>query len=148
MPTIKTKITISAPPFIVRSIILNFANYPQWNPFITSAVVTSPDATPGTSIKVTIASFINQNATIKKDDPGEFSWLSIIVGKWFFNAYHEIKFEAEEDGTKCKVHQSEKLGGVLSLVSFLYAGWMKKGFKKMNKALKERAEAQVAAGGS
>ena len=147
MPTIKTKISISAPPAIVRSIILNFQNYPQWNPFITSAVVTSPDAAPGTPIKVTISKFINQNATIEKNDPSEFSWLSIILGKWFFNAYHEVKFEVEDDGTKCKVLQSEKLGGLLSWLSFIYAGWMKKGFKKMNKALKKRAEAQVLAGG-
>jgi hypothetical protein len=145
MPKIKTKITIAAPPSTVRNIILTFPSYPAWNPFITSATPASPSAAPGTPIKVTISKFIHQNATIDKNDPGEFSWLSIIVGKWFFNAYHEVKFEQIAEGG-CEVVQSEKLGGLLSGLSFIYGGWMKKGFKKMNKALKFRAEAQAAVG--
>lgn len=74
--------------------------------------------------------------------------MSIIGGKWFFNALHEIKFEEhrlEGGEVGCKVMQSEKLGGLLGGLSFIYGGWMKRGFKKMNKALKVRAEREVEA---
>ena len=54
---------------------------------------------------------------------------------------------AENGGTlNCKVVQSEALSGFLSILSFLYSPFLEKGFKKMNEALKVRAEALVAAG--
>jgi len=146
MPKIKTKITIAAPASTIRTIILAFPTYPQWNPFITSASAPNPSAMPGTPITVTIAKFIHQNARIIKNDPGEFSWLSVILAKWVFHAYHEIKFEGLETGA-CRVVQTEKLGGLIGLLSFVYGGWMKRGFERMNEALKERAERLVAGGG-
>lgn len=146
MPTILTDIIIAAPPSTVRGIILDFPSYPQWNPFITTATVSDPAAAPGTSIKVVIKGFINQNATIEQNNPAEFAWLSTIVGKWFFQADHRVKFEPIGDAgngetVRCKVVQSEALSGFLSLLSFIYGPFMKKGFKKMNEALKVKAEA-------
>src|SRR5213079_3729073 len=116
---ITTVITIAAPPSVVRETILDFAAYPQWNPFITFVQVSDPAAAPGTNIKVTISKFINQNATIERNDPGEFSWLSIIIAKWFFMADHRIRFEAAGEAGEmmsCKVVQSEALSGFLSLL--------------------------------
>lgn len=154
MPSVTTNITIAAPPSIVRRIILDFPSYPQWNPFITSAQVSDPAAAPGSTIKVVISKFITQSSTIAKNDPQEFSWIGTIIGKWFFQADHRVKFEpfgdevAEGGETlNCKVVQSEALSGFLSILSFIYSPFLENGFKKMNEALKLRAEALVAAGG-
>jgi hypothetical protein len=151
MPTINTNITIAAPPSIVRQIILDFPSYPQWNPFITSATVSNPAAPPGTPIKIVISKFIKQNSTITQNDTQGLAWVAVIIGKWFFQADHHLIFEPVGDrvvetgeGGSCRVVQSEKLSGLLSALSFIYGPFMKSGFKKMNKALKVRAESLAA----
>jgi len=61
-----------------------------------------------------------------------------------------VQFEVTDNNepANCKVVQSEALGGFLSVLSFIYGPFMKNGFKRMNEALKIKAEALAAAGES
>jgi hypothetical protein len=152
MPSITTNIAIAASPSIVRKVILDFPSYPAWNPFITSAQVSDPAAAPGTPIKLVIWKFITQKSTIVQNNGSEFSWVGIIFGKWFFQADHRLEFASLGDALaengetlNCKVVQSERLSGVLAILSFIYGPLMKKGFEKMNEALKVKAEASASA---
>ena len=155
MFTINTDITIAAPPSTVRKVFLDFSAYPEWNPFITSVQVSDPAAPPGTPFQVLAWKWYVDKSTIVENDPGTFSWVGVIGGKWFFRGQHYFKFEPfgdrhEGNGeTKnCKFIQSENLSGALSLLGIFYGWVLKKGFKEMNKALKVRAEAVVAGGGA
>ena len=154
MFSINTDIIIAAPPSAVRKIFLDFAAYPEWNPFITSVKVSDPAAPPGTPFQIVAWGWYVDKSTIVENDSGTFSWVGIIGGKWLFRGQHYFKFESfgdelEENGEtkKCKFLQSEDMTGALSFVSPLYGWVMKMGFKNMNKALKARAENMVAAGG-
>jgi hypothetical protein len=154
MPSIRTNITIAAPPSTVRKVLLDFAAYPEWNPFITSVKVSDPAAPPGTPFQIVAFKFYVDKSTIVENNPEEFSWLGITIGKWFFRGYHYFKFESFGDGevendpaTNCKFIQTEDMSGFLSFFSFLWSPILKKGFKQMNQALKVRAEALAVEGG-
>ena len=153
MFSINTHISIAAPPSTVRKVSLEFAAYPEWNPFITSVQVSDPLAPPGTPFQIVAWKWFVDKSTIVENDPGTFSWVGIIGGKWFFRGQHYFKFESlgdefEENGeTKnCKFIQSENLSGTLAIFGVFYGWVMRMGFKQMNKALKARAEGMVAAG--
>ena len=154
MFSINTHIIIDAPPSTVRKIFLDFAAYPEWNPFITSVKVSDPAAPPGTPFQILAFGWYVDKSTIVENDSGTFSWVGVIGGKWFFRGQHYFKFEPYGDEfvegggetKKCKFIQSEDMMGAISFVSPLYGWFMKIGFKKMNKALK-RAENMAAATG-
>lgn len=154
MPSIRTNITIAAPPATVRKVFLDFAAYPQWNPFITSVQISDPAAPPGTPFQIVAFKFYVDKSTIVENNPEEFSWLGIIIGNGFFRGYHYFKFESFDEGAaengqtgKCRLVQNEDMSGFLSIFSFLWSWILKRGFKQMNQALKVRAEALAAEGG-
>src|SRR5277367_5129622 len=93
MLTISTDIVIAAPPSTVRKIFLDFASYPQWNPFITSVIVSDPAAPAGTPFKIIAFKFYVDKSTIVENNPQEFAWIGIILAKWFFQGHHQFKFE-------------------------------------------------------
>lgn len=152
MPSISTSITIAAPPSAVRKVILDFGSYPQWNPFITSAYISDPAAPPGTAFKIVVWKFITDKTAIAENDATAFSWAGSIISKKFFWDQHTLKFESfgEEVGengevVNCKLVQSEDFRGFLSIFSFIYGPFIKRGCNKMNKALKVRVETAAAA---
>jgi len=155
MPSISTDITIAAPPSAVRRVFLDFASYPQWNPFMTSVQVPDPAVPPGTPFQLYAWKFFVDRSTVVENDSGTFAWIGGAAGLArcmpFFQGHHYFKFEpfgeSEDEARECKFVQSEEFGGILSIFSFIYGPILKKGFNQMNKALKVRVETLAAASG-
>jgi hypothetical protein len=146
MPTIKTDITINAPPSVVRKAFFDFPSYPSWNPFLTSMETVGPSPTPGTHLKF-VAGGRPIESVIKENTPEKFNWQGTFIGKWFFAGTHHYEFQpfgdVGENGETvgCKFVQNEIFTGIgAGLLLYFIREDTEKGFIAMNKALKERIE--------
>lgn len=156
MLSISTNIIIVAPPSAVRRVFLDFAAYPQWNPFITSVTVPDPAVPPGTPFELRAWKTFIDRSTVVQNDPSIFAWVGGAAGLArcmpFFQGYHYFMFEpvgeqgAEGEAQECNFIQGEKFGGILSVFSFIYGPILKIGFNQMNRALKLRVETSAAGG--
>lgn len=154
MRSVNTEIVIAAPPSAVRQVFLDFASYPQWNPFITRVIVADPAAPPGSRFEIIAFKFYPDFSIIMKNDPGEFTWTGHIIANWIFRGHHVFKFEPQGDEVtesgepaNCKFIQLEEFGGFLKLFSFIYGPILRRGFIQMNEALKTRVETSTTASG-
>jgi len=146
MPTIKTDITINAPPSVVRTAFFDFASYPSWNPFLTSMETVGPSPSPGSHLKF-VAGGQAIESVIKENTPEKFSWTGTLLGEWFFAGNHQFEFQpfgdVGENGETvgCKFVQNEVFTGIAAgLLLFIIGEKTKKGFNAMNVAFKERIE--------
>jgi hypothetical protein len=147
MRTIKTDITINAPPSVVREAFFDFPSYPSWNPFLTSMAPVGPSPTPGTHLKF-VAGGHAIESVIKENTPEKFNWMGTFLGEWFFAGTHHFEFQpfgdVGENGETvgCKFLQYEIFTGVgVGLFLYFIGKDTEKGFIAMNNALKERIEA-------
>jgi len=139
---IRTEIIINVTPEKVWSILTNFDNYPNWNPFIKSikgevklgnkimARIEPPEA-KGMTFKPTIL-------TIETNK--ELSWLGHLWFAGLFDGEHKFELIDNGNGTTTFI-QSEKFRGIL--VPFFKKQLdnnTKRGFEAMNKKLKTIAE--------
>jgi hypothetical protein len=128
----------------VWDVLTDFASYPEWNPFLTS-IIGAPEREETLAVRFEPpqgrAMTINPTV-LRADGPREFRWLGRLGLPRVFDGEHVFELEAHEGGTRFV--QREEFRGVL--VTPLLA-WVGKstlaGFKQMNEALKERAEARV-----
>ena len=139
---IKTEILIHATPEKVWSILTNFDNYPNWNPFIKSingevkvgnkitARIEPPEAS-GMTFKPRILSY---------DVNKELSWLGHLIIPGLFDGQHKFELIDNGNGTTTFI-QSESFKGILvPLFKKMLDINTVNGFEAMNKKLKELAE--------
>jgi len=139
---IKTEILIHATPEKVWSILTNFDNYPNWNPFIKSingevkvgnkitARIEPPEAS-GMTFKPRILSY---------DVNKELSWLGHLIIPGLFDGQHKFELIDNGNGTTTFI-QSESFKGILvPLFKKMLDINTINGFEAMNKKLKELAE--------
>jgi len=139
---IKTEILIHATPEKVWSILTNFGNYPNWNPFIKSingelkvgnkitARIEPPEAN-GMTFKPRILTFETNK---------ELSWLGHLIIPGLFDGNHKFELIDNGNGTTTFI-QSENFKGILvPLLKKQLDNNTKRGFVEMNKKLKELAE--------
>jgi hypothetical protein len=140
--SIYSEITIQSSPENIWKILMNFEEYKNWNPFI---IDISGDAQVGNTIEAHIKPTDKSPMTFKpkvlvREENREFRWIGKFLMPRIFDGEHVFQIIDNNDGS-CTFIQYEKFRG--ALVPF-----MKKmlnvnsldGFKKMNQALKERAE--------
>lgn len=139
---IKTEILIHSTPEKIWSILTNFNNYPNWNPFIKSI---KGEVKVGNKITVRIEPPESKGMTFKPKvltfEPNkELSWLGHLMFAGLFDGEH--KFEIIDNGNGItSFRQSEKFKGILvSLLKKQLDNNTKRGFEEMNKKLKELAE--------
>ena len=143
MQRIATSIDIAAPVERVWSLLMDFASYPQWNPFVRKIAGTG---TPGDTLQVTIApeggremSF--QPKVLVRDSNREFRWRGKVLFAGVFDGEHSFQLAAPTPET-CKFVHEEIFTGILA--SLIMRGSTKSGtqsgFEAMNRALKARAE--------
>lgn len=139
---IKTEIFIHSTPEKIWSILTNFNNYPNWNPFIKSI---KGEVKVGNKITVRIEPPESKGMTFKPKvltfEPNkELSWLGHLMFAGLFDGEH--KFEIIDNGNGITTfRQSEKFKGILvSLFKKQLDNNTKRGFEEMNKKLKEFAE--------
>lgn len=141
---IKTEILINATPEKIWSILINFDNYTNWNPFIKSIkgevkvgnIITAriePPEAKGMTFKPKILIFETNK---------ELKWLGHLLFAGLFDGEHKFELIDHGNGTTT-FRQSEKFNGILvPLFKKQLDNNTKKGFEEMNKKLKELAEQQ------
>ncbi len=140
---VKTEITIKAPKEKIWSELTDFTAYPSWNPFVISI-----DGEPkvGNTLSVTVDIPDSGNMSFKPrvidvQANKRFAWLGKLLVKGVFDGEHIFELE-EVSPSECLLVHREKFSGLL--VSMM---WKKlddnsrRGYVKMNEALKVRCEA-------
>ena len=139
---IKTEILIQATASKIWTILTDFENYPNWNPFIQSI---TGEVKKGKKIKVRIRqSESNEMAFNPKilnyEVNKQIVWLGHLLFSGVFDGEHKFELIDNGNGTTT-FKQSEKFKGIL--VPFLKKQLehnTKNGFEEMNKKLKDLAE--------
>lgn len=139
---IKTEILINATPEKVWSVLTNFDNYPNWNPFLKSikgevkvgnkiTARMEPPETKGMTFNPRILTFETNK---------ELSWIGHLLFAGLFDGKHKFELIDNGNGTTT-FRQSEKFKGILvPLLKTQLDNNTKKGFEEMNKKLKELVE--------
>ena len=142
MKKLHTEIEINATPTVVWGMLLDFATYPEWNPFI---VAIDGDASVGSKLRVRLEPPEGRGATFRPsvtaiEQDRCFEWVGKLGFKGLFDGRHRFEIEATSRGTRF-IH-SEKFSGVLvPLLARVLDKGTRAGFEAMNLALKERVEA-------
>ena len=142
MLTIETEIAIGAPPADVWDVLMDFAAYPSWNPFVRTI---SGDPHVGSTLVVSIALPGGNPMKLKPtvlvcDSAAKLSWVGKLFIRGIFDGEHQFILEAAEGGGTRFLHR-ETFSGILSGLIFKMIGdKTTAGFEAMNAALKERAE--------
>ncbi len=139
---IRAETVIDAPPAVVWQVLIDFAAYPDWNPFIRSI-----EGKPwvGTRLSVEIRPpggksmrFRPRVLRVAKDH--EFRWIGRVLIAGLFDGEHRFTIAPEDGGSRFV--QAEVFTGLLvpivALTDTLRATHL--GFLLMNRALRERAE--------
>lgn len=142
---INTEITINASKEKVWNILTNFSEYKNWNPFI---IMSEGTLKKGSKLKNTM---INGKGTMKfspkilnVDNYKYFDWLGHLFFKGIFDGHHYFKIEEIKPG-QIKMIQGENFSGLLSKIIMKKIGEQtRQNFIKMNDALKEKAEKEMA----
>lgn len=136
---IKTSIVIQATPEKIWTILTDFDNYPNWNPFITyvngivekgSKITVNivPSGSKGMTFKPMVISRIENRGLI---------WKGRVLFNGLFDGMHKFELVDNGNGTTTFI-QSEFFTGIF--VVFFNTKKTKEGFEKMNVKLKELAE--------
>jgi hypothetical protein len=148
MKKLQAQIEIEATPETVWDTLMDFASYPQWNPFVTSI---KGEPTVGSELRATIDPPGGKKATFKPTvtavEPNSyFEWLGKLGLKGIFDGRHQFRIEPSPSGSTFT--QSEEFTGFLAplLMRFLDKS-TRAGFEAMNVAIKDRAEQTAAKGG-
>jgi hypothetical protein len=142
MKELKTSIEINAKPEKVWQVLLDFDNYPQWNPFI-KHIQGNPQV--GKKIEAKIHPPGQREMTFKPillvvDTNKELRWLGHLFFPGIFDGEHLFKIEPLEK-SKVLFRQEEKFSGILVPVFWKSLHQHTRiGFVEMNQALKERVE--------
>ena len=143
MKSIQTEIEIEASPEKVWNLLMDFASYPQWNPFIKTL---EGKAEKGRKLKVVLQLPDGKPMTFKPnclsaESGEEFRWLGHLIVPGLFDGEHFFRMKELENG-RPKFVQGENFKGLL--IPLVWRNMKDKtirGFELMNKALKARAEA-------
>lgn len=144
MPTaIATHVDIAAPPATVWAVLTDLPRHAEWNPFIRSisgelrpgsrlAVHVAPPGKPGMRFRPTVLV-----ATPER----ELRWIGRVGLRGVFDGEHWFRLEPTGPAA-CRFHHGETFSGLL--VPLFGKGLPEttaEGFRRMNEALKVRAEA-------
>ena len=144
MKELRTEIEIQASDKRVWQLLIDFASFPQWNPFIRQA---KGEAKVGARLQVHIqpsgASSMTFKPTVLKVEPNrELRWLGRLLMPGLFDGEHTFTIESLE-ANRIRFTQREVFTGLLvPLFARSLDTDTRRGFEEMNLALKERAERQ------
>lgn len=143
MKEIRTEIEIHANVSTVWNVLMNFENYPNWNPFIKNI---SGEKASGKRITVSIKPPDANGMTfkpviLKLDTDKEFRWRGTLGIKGIFDGEHFFILERVTDD-KTKFIHGEKFSGVLVALMSQTLNKTKKGFEFMNEAIKRECESK------
>jgi hypothetical protein len=137
-----TTISISASPERVWEVLMDFARYPEWNPFVRS-IEGSP--TEGSVLQVRIEppggkAMTFRPIVLRRSEGREFIWKGKLLFPGVFDGEHYFRLErAASDSTRFT--QGEQFTGLLvPLLRRSLERGTKAGFEAMNLAVKQQVE--------
>lgn len=142
MRELVTTISIDAAPERVWEVLTDFERYSEWNPFMRII----GRATEGARIAVELRPPEGRGAafrpTVTAAEYGrEFRWVGHLGVPGLFDGEHRFVLEPDADGGRTTLTHAETFRGVLSGLLFGTVGEnAEAGFRRMNEALKARAE--------
>ncbi|MBU1228207.1 MAG: SRPBCC domain-containing protein [Actinobacteria bacterium] len=142
MREIVTDIDIAATPEDVWGVLMDFAAYPAWNPFVTRI---EGAAAVGRRLDVGLTppggKTMGFRPIVTAAEPERFfQWLGKVGFKGVFDGRHSFRLSPTQRGTRFE--QSERFTGVLAgLILKAIGARTEAGFRAMNEALKGRCEA-------
>ena len=145
MKSIKTEIIINASISKVWKILMNFKDYPNWNPFIKKI---SGTGKTGEILDVIIQAegqkpFKVKPTVLKNEHEKEFRWLGHLFFKGLFDGEHYFKLDTIDIQTTKLTHGENFQGVLVSMILKMIGKSTENGFKSMNQALKEKAEKEA-----
>lgn len=135
---------IDAPPAAVWDVLMEFEQYPSWNPYIRS-IEGVPEK--GERLTVRIDPPDSRNVTFEPEvlaveEDRRLVWQGRLGVPFAFDGYREFHLEPIDDGDRTRLLQRETVRG--ALVPLLFdRNEIGRGFRAMNEALKARAERRV-----
>ena len=142
MKELYSEIEIEAAAEQVWQILTNFADFPEWNPFLRQA---SGAIEVGAKLEVEIqppnGSAMTFKPTLLKVEPNrELRWLGHLIMPGLFDGEHIFTVEPVDDN-RVKFKQREEFRGILVALVLRFIGEnTRRGFEAMNQALKDKAE--------
>ena len=141
MKNIQTEILINTDITKVWDILMNFDNYPKWNPFITSI---SGEPKLGSRLTVSIKPPGGKGMTFKPniltlEANKEFRWKGKLGINGIFDGEHYFILEVLEND-KTKFIHGEKFSGLLVPLVCKMLDKTQKGFQLMNESIKKECE--------
>ena len=142
MYEIRTEIEIDATPEQVWSILINFIDYPEWNPFVRSITGT---AKKGEQLTVLVQPSGAKAMTFRPkmlniSQNHEFRWLGHFLLPGIFDGEHYFIIEAISSVQVRFIHGERFTGLLVKLFKSSLETAIKQGFIAMNEALKIKAE--------
>jgi hypothetical protein len=136
--SVQTRIAIDAPVSQVRAILLDFNDYPSWNPFI---VKVDGRVAKGSRLRVTVKPVGKQelsgDTVVTALTGTRLAWVGSLAVPGVFRGVHEFIVEAQGPNQTI-FYQNEKMSGLI--IPFFDIRPEAAGFVQMNEALKRRAE--------
>lgn len=136
--SIQTKIEIEAPANDVRAVLLNFGDYPNWNPFI---VRVDGAVAVGSKVRVTVKPVgkdaLSGDTIVTSLTDTRLAWTGSLKVPGLFRGNHEFIIE-DVGPNRTMFYQNEKMSGII--IPFFDTKPEAAGFALMNEALKKRSE--------
>lgn len=137
---IETAIDIAAPAAAVWRVLIDFAAYPEWNPFIRRI---TGEAKAGARLEVTVQPAgrkpMTFRPTVQVADPDrELRWLGRVLLPGVFDGEHAFIIETQAQG--CRLRHEETLSGLLVPAFGAMLDDTARSFVELNAALKRHAE--------
>lgn len=138
-----TEIDIDAPVARVWAVLVDFASYPRWNPFIVS-VRGRPEV--GARLRITLQSEAGKrmrfSPRVTVADPGrELRWLGRLLLPGLFDGEHRFLLEVLAADKTRLVHSESFRGLLVRPLQGSLQRDTRRGFEAMNRTLKARVEA-------
>lgn len=139
---LETEIEILASANTVWSVLTNWEDFPNWNPFIQQI---SGELKEGVRIDVEIhspgARKMKFNPVIKEVVPGKkLRWLGTLMMKGIFDGEHIFEIDEVKPGVCLFKHRENFSGYLIYLYRRMLNENTREGFEQMNRALKEKCE--------
>ena len=140
MKQILTQVHIQAPAEKAWSVLMDFDQYPNWNPFIQSI---SGNPGVGEQLEAHIQppegnKMVFKPTVLNLDPQKEFRWKGKLLIKGIFDGEHYFQLTEKEGGTQF-VHGEDFSGLLVPLFGSVFEK-TERGFVAMNEALKKRCE--------
>lgn len=142
LPTVRVELVIPAPRRAVWDVLVDFARYPEWNPFTVGVETTGRIGDPVRLDVLLGGRRMKMRERMRVNEPmHRIGWGLYILGGWVLDCTRVQELEDAGDGQTHYVCHESFRGFSVPLFFSRYRGAMQDGFEAAARALKERVAA-------